>query len=470
MRSSSSSSSASSSVLDALIGAKSSNDNRPATTAGARPLDPPASELEPAKPAPPPLTPSRQPHPTATPSILSSLFSTPFSLPAIFAPSSSSLIRKDILHYPWLLSTDPPRKKPQTLLAVLHEKSVLKPAAERARKAMLGAAYDMPDHFCEDAAIVVKTLLEAMSDPERAGDPDALRPLMVRSLAEEYATGYRELAAKGKRTEIVLSSKPKVRVTGYHFTYGPYPMPEGYEAQNWMSFMTLVVPRESAAFTGYAEQKRVMKEAEKAGVYFKINCTVNARIEMIVRDENDIPLLRDRRDQIDMQFISPHFDPWDEIFELQPDGLWKLRWTWRVSDIDYLIEGRAAPLQTPSIAWTDRTFGKVDKIEGRGGHFGEDPRVTATTPEGAAWIKGGGGNPMLESGGKAVVAGGEKPGGVIVDQKGAVEAKRTLGTVWSLGGDPIVRKPASEVEKSAAEAGEERSGEKVGDSDKEPKH
>lgn len=62
-------------------------------------------------------------------------------------------------------------------------------------------------------------------------------------------------------------------------------------------------------------------------------------IEYIVTDlKTGITILCDRRQNVNIEFISPHFGKWDEIFVLREDGTWKLKWEWRVSDIDYLMD------------------------------------------------------------------------------------------------------------------------------------
>jgi hypothetical protein len=227
---------------------------------------------------------------------------------------------------------------------------------ERAKKHLL--SYDFPSQFLEDVTIVTKDVFKTLSNPETAGNEEALYPLMMRGLSQQYAAGYRTLASQGETVEYNIKSKPKLRVTGFHFTYGPYPAPPKYVAQNWVNIITLVIPEEDSMFISQPHQKRLMKKAQDDGCYMKIDVQATMDIEFVVKDKNDIPIIRDKRDRVDLQFVSPHFTPWDEIFDLQADGTWRLRWAWRLSDIDHLLAGRAAPRKNGAkIDWFDMTWG-----------------------------------------------------------------------------------------------------------------
>ncbi|KAI8815864.1 uncharacterized protein EV422DRAFT_547883 [Fimicolochytrium jonesii] len=241
--------------------------------------------------------------------------------------------------YPWLLSSLPARRPRPTFWSALKEKHFLALGTARARKHLHHPTYDFPDQFNIDAAAVTQELLTLLGDPRTAGDEDRLRDVMVKQLANRFAAGYRSMQAKGQDVRYTLTGTPRVTVSGLHFHYGPYPPPEGYARQQWWQFIELVIPAEDAQFTSHPRQKEIMKHAEDDGVYFKIDTRVDLDLEFVVVDKTSgMPLIRDRRRRVELQFVSPHFTPWDEVFELDAEGEWLLRWKWRVSDVDWLVE------------------------------------------------------------------------------------------------------------------------------------
>ncbi|KAJ3158436.1 hypothetical protein HDU86_002905 [Geranomyces michiganensis] len=275
--------------------------------------------------------------------------------PAIITSNPSSLAAQ-IAEYPWLLSTQPTRRPRPTFWSVLRDKHFLAVGTARARKHLHHPTYDFPDQFCDDAARVTRDLFSTLSDPQCAEDEAGLAPVLVRAVAERFAAGARAMTAKGLRVEYELKGDPKVVVTGMHFTYGPYPAPAGYVAQQWWSLIELVIPEEDGIFTSHPRQKEVMQRAADDGVFFKVDTRVACDIEMIVSDAaSGMPIIRDRRRNVDLQFVSPHFTPWDEVFELNEHGEWLLRWKWRISDIDWLVESSMPKMEKkPSIDWRPR--------------------------------------------------------------------------------------------------------------------
>ncbi|KAJ3022738.1 hypothetical protein HKX48_005365 [Thoreauomyces humboldtii] len=259
--------------------------------------------------------------------------------PKDFFKSKSSLTAHVSSSYPWLLSTSPARRPSPTFWTALRDKHFLAVGTARARKHLNHPTYDFPTQFNDDAAQVTKRMIGALSDPTRAGDPQVLKEFMVGAVAERFAAGHRSMTENGARIGYVLKGEPKIAVTGTHFTYGPYPVPAGYVGQQWWSLIELVIPREDEVFTSHPRQQQIMRRAMDDGVYFKVDVRCDLDVEFVVTDERTgMPLLRDTRRRVELQFVSPHFTPWDEVFELDGDGEWMLRWNWRVSDIDWLVE------------------------------------------------------------------------------------------------------------------------------------
>ncbi|KAJ3182408.1 hypothetical protein HDU87_008572 [Geranomyces variabilis] len=315
--------------------------NTPSPAATCQPAPAAASNLAPV--APPPASP-----PILKPS------SRTTRPPAVTSDPSS--LAAQVAEYPVLLSTQPARRPRPTFWSVLRDKHFLAVGTARARKHLNHPTYDFPDQFCDDAGRVVRDLFAALSDPVRAEDEAGLAPVLVRAVAERFAAGARAMTRKGLRVEYVLKGEPKVTVTGTHFTYGPYPAPAGYVAQKWWTLIELVIPEEDGTFTSHPRQKEIMQRAADDGVFFKVDTRVACDVEMIVSDAaSGMPIIRDRRRNVDLQFVSPHFTPWDEVFELDEQGEWLLRWKWRISDVDWLVESSMPKMeQRPTIDWRPR--------------------------------------------------------------------------------------------------------------------
>ncbi|KAJ3256390.1 hypothetical protein HK103_005519 [Boothiomyces macroporosus] len=215
----------------------------------------------------------------------------------------------------------------------------LKLASERISKHLKDDAYEFPFKFQEDVAKTVKEAFSALSNPETASDENTLGQHMTRGIASQFVTGYHNFKQKNQSVEFKISKPINVVVTGAHLYYGPFPAPEGYVAQNWLGFLTLIIPGEHSNFENHTRQKELLKSASDEGVYFRIDTIVETDIEIIVTDDSTgLPVLRDRRTRFGVTFTSPHFTPWDEIFDLQPDYSWKLKWDWKMSDVDGVLK------------------------------------------------------------------------------------------------------------------------------------
>lgn len=104
--------------------------------------------------------------------------------------------------------------------------------------------------------------------------------------------------------------------------------------------MTLIVPRDNDQFISYNHQKEIMKKASDQGVYMRISTEISSKISFILTSiETGEVTFQDDREVFNVEFVSPHFNPWDEIFDLQEDGSWKLKFFWRISDIDGVLSG-----------------------------------------------------------------------------------------------------------------------------------
>ncbi|KAJ3020447.1 hypothetical protein HKX48_000786 [Thoreauomyces humboldtii] len=277
--------------------------------------------------------------------------SSAFPLPSLFNAGASA--SAELGDYPWLLSTSPPRRSKPSLWTVLRDKYFLAIGTARARKHLQHPTYDFPTQFCTDASVIAQNLFALLSDPQRASDSEVLRKRMVKALADRFAAAQRSVTEKGQCVTFHVRGIPKVTVTGTHFTYGPYPVPAGYVCQKWWSLIELVVPEEDQVFTSHVRQKEVMQRAMDDGVIFKIDVRVDVDLDFVLTEaDTGKVLLRDTRRKMDLQFITPHFTPEDEVVELGDGGERALAWQWRVSDVDWIVESLISTVnRTDQIDW-----------------------------------------------------------------------------------------------------------------------
>ncbi|KAJ1559381.1 hypothetical protein HK405_010854 [Cladochytrium tenue] len=327
-----------------------------------------------------------------------------FTLPSIFglgrtrtgdgeeaaaAAASRAALERQLEVYPWLLSNSRPRvPEPTDLWSQLAARQRLTLAARRAQRLFPSADYPFPAQFVEDTAATAPLVLGLLNRPGNedgggaaaglaagnglsaaAAEAERLQPLMTRGLAERFAAGAVALrrrhglvvelglpglasgdelaaaAASGHADSAVAAALAKrTSATAVHITFGPHPVPPGYARQDWFGFLTLHVPAEDAEFESQPRQKRVLQAAMDAGAYVRATVRVDWPVELAVRDaRSGLLRLRDRRPFFHMQLVTPHFTPYDEVFEPirgaeKYDRGWRLKFDWRVADVDHLVE------------------------------------------------------------------------------------------------------------------------------------
>ncbi|TPX43730.1 hypothetical protein SeLEV6574_g04892 [Synchytrium endobioticum] len=322
-----------------------------------------------------------------------------FPLPAIFRANHPSQF---VMDHPWLLSSSPARSPRPSLWSLLRDNYFLTVGTHRIRKHLHHPSYMFPEDFVDDAEKVVMDLIPALnhatddalaSIPTRPHTEHSTLPSSVSStscgssttsataqLADQLAPSvpspistlnhlsipidmdhpptleelclapvsrlYREaahrLACRGERAQWKLHTKPRIRPLSTHLTYGPYPIPDGYVRQHWWDLMTLVVPQEEATFTTQQKQREILNRCIDQGTYIRVVAALDSEVEFSIWDvKNNVHLVLDKRHKILFEFSSPHFSAYDEVLELDEHGKWRLRWQWRVSDIDYLFASRS---------------------------------------------------------------------------------------------------------------------------------
>ena len=188
-----------------------------------------------------------------------------------------------------------------------------------------------PDQFCRDAQVVLLDAFDCLSNEKL----HLLEKYMIHELAQNFRVGHDSLADNDASVQFILHEIPLVSVEGFHFTYGPFPPPEGYVSQDWLDLTTYIIPQEDSEFSDFNRQKEITEKAAKQGCFIRLDTKVECDIEFILRKKSsDLILMRDRKRSLNVSFLSPHFSPRDDIFDLQDDGSWKLLWDWKILDID----------------------------------------------------------------------------------------------------------------------------------------
>lgn len=209
---------------------------------------------------------------------------------------------------------------------------------------LLTTAYSFPTDFIRDAAVTLENAFSALNSfPSDSSDEiwmDRLSPWMVDGLSKRFLSGNRALRSQHHSACLLPahSWQHSLVLSDIHITHGPMPAPADYVAQDWFPFYRLMIPSSDAGLEGHPAQKQVLKQAKDDGVFIRVTCVLDCPVELVICDTaTQIPVLRDTRKRVSFEFVSPHFEPTDEIFDIMPDGSFRLGWNWKLCDIDSLM-------------------------------------------------------------------------------------------------------------------------------------
>ncbi|KAJ3306025.1 hypothetical protein HDV03_000562 [Kappamyces sp. JEL0829] len=239
--------------------------------------------------------------------------------------------------YPWKLSGEKRKEPGYGFFQLMKRKHLLNIGTSRMKGLLKGddGPYAWPWQFQVDTNKVLLEAFATLSHPEQSLQLDRLRPLLIDGLAQTFVSSNARLRDQDVTATWSWTQAPKISVEGFYFTYGPFPPPPDYVGQDWIDQLTYVIPKEDAEFTSHPRQKEIIAQAAKAGCFVRVDTKVDWDVTFCLKTRSsNLPLLKDSRSSFSVSFMSPHFDPWDEIFVLQPDESWKLAWTWKLCDID----------------------------------------------------------------------------------------------------------------------------------------
>jgi hypothetical protein len=282
--------------------------------------------------------------------------------------------------YPWILSAEADQAPIPTIWESFKRKHNIQIGTQMASKLLKEDAYAFPSQFNKD---VTKTLDKTFKLLSNEPTKKQLEAVMTDALASLYASKTQTLIKFEKYPKFEFNPL-KIKINSFHFTFGPLhpdfaqsnsnpdhqtsnsntdiqtdqtvlapniqPNPNStqpssnlqnnpkYKSQQWFDFLTINLPEQHSIFHSHQRQNELLKIAKSQGVHFKINTTIQCDLQFAIFNKNDLPLVRDQRDFINVDFTSPHFTPFDEIFVLQGDGSWRLCWDWKIVDIDGVAE------------------------------------------------------------------------------------------------------------------------------------
>jgi hypothetical protein len=244
------------------------------------------------------------------------------SLFSLFSSTKPTTLK----NYPWKISLSQEIPSIWASFKMKH----LEKAGEKLANSLLKEAYHFPMNFTKDSLKVVSKTLEVLS--EDGANKSKLLETMADGIAQLYVDGFKKLEKEEKSVEFLFQPKD-VKITGFHFTFGPLEIPNGYVQQEWFEFVTIILPEADSTFVSHPRQNELLEMAKLQGCHFRVDCLVRGDLEFVLY-RKDLPLLRDKRDSFKVSFTSPHFTPHQEIFKLKNDGTWELLWNWKIIDID----------------------------------------------------------------------------------------------------------------------------------------
>ncbi|KAJ3235724.1 hypothetical protein HDU81_000205 [Chytriomyces hyalinus] len=276
-----------------------------------------------------------------------------------YSSNSASGSKREV-RYPWLvgnaqgcagsvrLRTEPSEHSPGKagLWALLKQRNCEQMGRHAASENM--ASYSFTNDFPLDATRAALAFADAITLHGLDADSEApFETAMAPSIAATFTNGAQalkgsnlrpvlrfldadllpfdsDLPADSPSSHVALASSPryahvkpfKSHITSWHWVYGPCPPPPGYLYQHWLNYYTLVIPQERADDVDYHQLKELKQQATEEGMFVRIYVSFDARVEFSLVDRTTgIPVYKDVRERIDLQFTSPHFTPWDDILE-----------------------------------------------------------------------------------------------------------------------------------------------------------
>jgi len=90
----------------------------------------------------------------------------------------------------------------------------------------------------------------------------------------------------------------------------------------------------------FNESRTKVAKSFSDGINFKVDVEIDADIQYNLKSvKNEILIYDQSRRLVLFRFESPYFEPADQIYyKISSDHVEESNWTWRVGDIDYLLE------------------------------------------------------------------------------------------------------------------------------------
>jgi hypothetical protein len=147
---------------------------------------------------------------------------------------SNKLAPKLRIDYPWLMSNQRKRSPMPSFLDAIKAAHLIKVATKRTKTHLHDPAYVFPEQFYADSAKTLTESFSVLSHPAMSTSMEHMQKNMVRGLANMFIDGRLSLASKKELPSFIIHKEPKISIKKIHLTYGPYPPPAGYVAQEWI--------------------------------------------------------------------------------------------------------------------------------------------------------------------------------------------------------------------------------------------
>jgi hypothetical protein len=218
---------------------------------------------------------------------------------------------------------------PNSIWSFLVEKHLVKLGTSKINELLKrqDCDYIFPQNFLDDATF-------ALGNVAKAKELSVLKQYLTDDLGVKVHQSIKNLHESNKIFDLNYSHQ-NLKIRGFDFTIGQYPIPKDFVGQTWLNSITFVIPKEHEKFHSHPRQQELVDAAHKQGCHVKISCTLDCKLDLVVKDKSTgLVLRRDSYSEFYVSFISPHFTPYDDIFTRQPDGSCKLNWIWKICEFE----------------------------------------------------------------------------------------------------------------------------------------
>ncbi|CAB4395866.1 uncharacterized protein OCT59_024526 [Rhizophagus irregularis] len=252
--------------------------------------------------------------------------------------------------FPWLYGNQSPRIKhypyPITnfwtsiisLLPAFFQHELCKWAMSRMLKSAVSAEY-FPEQFLQGAAFAARQVCTSLSTPS---ERDELQDMLTTRFYDRIITELDKLESEKSSITIDMLKIYGLNIRDVWMSIGPKKAysntKKEYRILKWMT-MKLAI-RNTPSEGDFNESRAKVAKSFSDGINFKVDVEIDADMQYILKSaKNEIFINDQSRRLVLFRFESLYFEPADRIYyKVSSDNGEESNWTWRVGDIDYLLE------------------------------------------------------------------------------------------------------------------------------------